>query len=175
MIDFVNQSLAILTLGSQILALTVILSALISKTVRKDALKFFKKYAFNLALIVAVASMLGSLFYSDIAHYNPCKLCWYQRIFMYPLVLLFSLALYKKDKNIVDYGLAMAIIGFLIALYHYLMQLGLVPALSCAAVGYSASCAKEFVMQFGYITIPMMALTAFGLIILLLGITKLKK
>lgn len=175
MVNFVNQSLAILTIGSQILVLTIIISTLVSKSVKKDVLNFLKKHYLKLSFFVALLATLGSLFYSDIAHFNPCKLCWYQRIFMYPLVLLFGLAIYRKDNKVTEYGLIMSVIGFLIAGYHYLMQLGFVPALSCAAVGYSASCAKEFVMQFGYITIPMMSLTAFGLIILLLGITKFKK
>src|SRR3989344_4546628 len=87
--------------------------------------------------IVALAATLGSLIYYDVLGYEPCKLCWFQRIFMYPQVLL----------------LALAIPGALVAGYHYLLQLGVAPSLPCAAVGYSVSCSERFVLQFGYITI----------------------
>ncbi len=174
MVASVNQLFGILVIGSQILVLAVFISSLLSKNIRLDIFKFLSSHALKLAFFVSLTATLGSLFYSDVAGFDPCKLCWYQRIFMYPQTVLLGLAQLKKDKNIIDYSLALSIFGFLIASYHYLMQIGWVPALNCAAIGYSASCSKEFVLQFGYITIPMMAMTAFSLIILLLGSTKLK-
>lgn len=134
--------------------------------------KVVTKNALRLALIVALTATGGSLFYSDIAGFEPCKLCWIQRIFMYPLVVLFTLGMLKKDRDIADYGLALSIIGAPIALYHYYLQRGGNPFVPCSTVGYSVSCAKTFVMSYGYITIPMMALTAFILIIILLGMSK---
>jgi len=174
-VSTINQFLGILTLASLTLMATIIICSLISKDAKRDILNFLSKRAIKLAFLIALASMVGSLFYSDIAGYSPCKLCWYQRIFMYPQVILLGLALYKKEKHIIGYSLALSLVGFIIAGYHYLMQIGWVPALNCAALGYSVSCAKEFVMQFGFITIPMMSLTAFSLMILLLITAKLKK
>ena len=116
--------------------------------------------------------MTGSLIYSDVIGYEPCKLCWFQRIFMYPQVFLLALALWKKDKNIIDYTALLSIFGAIIAGYHYLLQLGIAPDLSCGAVGYSVSCAQRFVMNFGYITLPLMAFTAFLMILTFFFIEK---
>ena len=121
-------------------------------------------HAISLAFTAAHLATLGSLTYSEILGYEPCKLCWFQRIFMYPQVLILGFALWGKHKGsraLLDTSLALSIIGAAVALYHYLMQLGIVSEGSCAAVGYSVSCAERFVMQFGYITIPFMALSAF--------------
>ena len=94
---------------------------------------------------------------------------------MYPQVILLGMAWLKKDYGIILYSLALSVIGALIAGYHYLLQIGLVPSVNCSAVGYSISCSQRFVMQFGYITIPMMSLTAFLLIIIFMAILKKKK
>jgi disulfide bond formation protein DsbB len=108
---------------------------------------------------VALTSLFGSLYYSEIVGYEPCKLCWLQRIFIYPQVLILIIALYLKDNKAVHYILWMSLFALGIASYHYLGQLGFT-SLECGLVGYSVSCAERFVMNFGYITIPMMALTA---------------
>lgn len=129
-------------------------------------LLFVQKNGMLLAFIVALTALLGSLFYSEILHYEPCKLCWYQRIFIYPQVLLLGIALWKKDRHIINYSLIFAIIGGLIALNHYILQVTGVSLLPCSAVGYSVSCSKVFVLRFGYITIPMMAFSASLLIVI---------
>lgn len=134
---------------------------------RKKQTKLFKKivsiadiYSFFLALV----STLGSLYYSEIAGFTPCKLCWFQRILMYPLVFIFFVGLRNKDKNVTKYALPFAITGTLLAAYHYFAQIGFLPQTGCLAIGYSESCSKLFFMTFGYITIPMMSLTAFLLL-----------
>ena len=129
-----------------------------------------KPYAVWFGFIVALVAMLGSLYYSDVLGYEPCKLCWYQRIAMYSQVFLFATALVKGEKsNIWSYSLVLSWIGGIIAAYHYYIQISLKPilALPCSAVGFSASCTETFVTSFGYITIPMMALSAFILLIIL--------
>lgn len=158
--SIVNQILTILVVFAQ----GIIVAIILIKPVRA----FVSKRAILFAFIVSLTATLGSLFYSEIAGYTPCKLCWFQRIFMYPQPILFAVAMWKKDKGIVKYALALSIIGGLIALYHYLLQVGVVPNGACGAVGYSVSCSQRFVMEFGYITIPMMSLTAFVYIITLL-------
>jgi len=129
--------------------------------------------------IVSLTATLGSLFFSEIAHFEPCKLCWFQRIFMYPLPILFLMALVRKETVIRIYALVLAIVGALIAAWHYFLQVGQMYNIdvekltNCSSVGYSPSCASYFFLKFGYITIPMMSLSAFVLIILILLI-KLK-
>ena len=162
LISTVNQALALLTIAGQIIVAVLIVSF---TTKRSAALNFFTKHALAFSLAVALAATLGSLFYSEIAGYEPCKLCWFQRILMYPQVILLGIAWLKKDNGIVLYSIALSSLGALIAGYQYLLQIGLAPSIGCSAVGYSVDCAQRFVMQFGYITIPMMALTAFLLII----------
>lgn len=112
------------------------------------------------AFIVTAIAVLGSLSYSDILGFEPCKLCWFQRILMYPQLIILGIGMRIKDRSAALYCLVLSMIGMAVAWYHYLMQLGFVPA-TCSTVGYSVSCAKVFTMHFGYITIPMMALTAF--------------
>lgn len=134
---------------------------------RKKQSKLFKKivnfadiYSFFLALV----STLGSLYYSEIAGFTPCKLCWFQRILMYPLVFIIFVGLRNKDRNVTKYVLPFAVTGTLLAAYHYFAQIGVLPQTGCLAIGYSESCSKLFFMTFGYITIPMMSLTAFLLL-----------
>ena len=158
----VNQIFSLLTIVGQIIMLVLIVSF---ATKRSGVLNFFAKRALAFSLAVALIATLGSLFYSEIAGYEPCQLCWWQRILMYPQVILLGMAWLKKDKDIVLYSIALSSLGALIAGYNYLLQIGLAPFIGCAAVGYSINCSQRFVMQFGYITIPMMALTAFLLII----------
>ncbi len=116
-------------------------------------------------MAVALAATLGSLFFSDVAGYEPCKLCWIQRIFMYPQVIILLIALIEKDARALVYSVALSAIGAVVAGYHYLLQLGIAPPLSCGATDYSVSCAEKVVMAFGYVTIPLMSFTAFVMIL----------
>ena len=129
-------------------------------------LNFFSRQGIKFAFIIALISTIGSLFYSEVAGFAPCTLCWYQRIFMYPQVLLWGIAWWKQEKHIADYAVSLAFVGGAIAAYHYLLALQPTAAVACATVGYSASCTQNFFLQLGYVTIPMMALTAFILIII---------
>ncbi|MBI4250324.1 disulfide bond formation protein B [Candidatus Uhrbacteria bacterium] len=122
--------------------------------------------------IIALIAMLGSLFYSEIAGYEPCKLCWLQRIFMYPQTILMALAIAWRTGVIANACGVLSGIGAFIAGYHYLLQVGVVKGVECGAVGYSVACSKVFVMNYGYITIPLMAFSAFILIFLLSIIRK---
>lgn len=132
---------------------------------------YIAHHATALSGFFALLAMLGSLYYSDIAGYNPCKFCWYQRIFMYPIVFLAITGLVKKESAM-QYIVTLSAIGAPIALYHYLLQRGVVEATDCAVVGYSASCSSTFFMEYGYITIPMMALTVFAMILVIALIGK---
>lgn len=167
LVSTVNQILAALTIVSQVASTLLAASLFLRNASLRSALGFFSKNALPISFAVALIATLGSLFYSEIAGYEPCKLCWFQRIFMYPQVIILGMALLKKDYGAAVYSIALSAIGTVIAGYHYLLQLGVAPSLPCSAVGYSVSCSQRFVMQFGYITIPMMALSAFALILLL--------
>jgi disulfide bond formation protein DsbB len=164
LINIVNKTLAVGVIGSQVFILLVIIYAFLPKKIEKIN-NFFGKNGIKLAFLVSLVAIAGSLFYSSYAGYTPCVLCWYQRIFMYPEVLILGLALYRKENHIVDYSLALAVAGLVISIYHnYIYFKGLHSTVCTTA----ESCITPYVSEFGYITIPMMALTAFLLIILFL-------
>lgn len=178
-ISFVNQVFAFATILMQSFTAIAIVYYFVCRSGQNYSIPFFRKFfkfveknGITLALVAAAAALLGSLFYSEIAGYDPCKLCWYQRIFMYSQVVVLAVALWKKERHGGMYCLALSAIGAAIAGYHYLMQIGAISSLPCSAVGYSASCSQRFVTQFGYITIPMMSFSVFVLIIVFLLLAK---
>jgi disulfide bond formation protein DsbB len=128
-----------------------------------------KNYGLKMAFIAALFATTGSLFYSEVIGYTPCKLCWFQRVFMYPQVILLFLALWKKEKNVGLYCIGLSMVGGLISIYHYLIQTKVTPAYFCSVAPGEVDCAQKVALQFGYITIPLMALTAFVMIILLVN------
>lgn len=165
--DQANVLFSILTVIGQIISLITIAVLVISWKKKKShkLLEFLNKHAIKFGFIVALVSMIGSLTYSEIIGYVPCTLCWYQRILMYPQVLLLGLALIKKDRKIYDYIISICILGISFALYQYGLQIGVAPSLICSITSPD-SCAQVQFVEFGYITIPMMSFTAFSMIFL---------
>ncbi len=164
-ITFLNTTTSWLTVFGQLFIIFVLVQLLRGKTGGK-IMTFIGRRGILIGAIVALAAMLGSLSYSDIVGYEPCHLCWWQRIFMYPQVFLLGIAGFKNTvhRQIISYyGIVLSVIGAVIAFAHYLLQRGVID-FSCEAVGYSVSCAKVFTMNLGYITIPLMAFTAFMMI-----------
>lgn len=168
--SFANIFWGVLVMVAQILSVALII-AHVSPRFRESSFgRFFKERGLLVAFVVSFLATAGSLIYSDVIGYAPCKLCWFQRICMYPQVILMGVAYFRKESFMKLYGLILSIFGAAIALYHYIGQLGLTP-LPCSAVGISVSCSERFVMEFGYITIPMMAFAAFVLIALTLSLS----
>jgi disulfide bond formation protein DsbB len=126
-------------------------------------MKFLSKYVLYLAFTQALVATLGSLFYSEVMHFTPCVLCWYQRICMYPLVVIFGVGILRKDRNVNYYVWPLIIIGWLIALYHNLLYYNILPeaAAPCAA---GVSCTTRFFAWFGFITIPLQSFIAFTIL-----------
>jgi len=124
--------------------------------------------AVGMAWVVAMLATAGSLYFSEIAHYDPCKLCWYQRIAMYPLVIILGIAVFRRDGGIRIYGRALAAIGAVIATYH--LALEWIPSLDTGACGLGPSCTVVWFRALGFISLPFLALTAFLLIFTLLSV-----
>ena len=160
----IPEILVFLTLLSDIFIGLMLVNLAIKLNIIEDLKNSLRKNSLLLAFVVSLAATLGSLFYSEILGYTPCKLCWFQRIFMYPLPIIFAIALKNKDLKIKKYTIALAIIGALIAAYHYLVQVFQFTT-SCGT-NSEIPCNLVFSFELGYITIPMMALTAFVLIII---------
>ena len=117
-------------------------------------------------LLVSV-SALGSLFFSYVMEFAPCVLCWYQRIFLFPLVLILAIGLFPFDKKVVKYALPLAIAGWLTAVYHNLLYAGFIPK-SIQPCSQGVSCTEEYINLFGFLSIPMLSLLSFSTIITLL-------
>lgn len=126
--------------------------------------KDFINIWWSLAFFQAFVAMGGSLYFSEILGFPPCILCWYQRITMYPLVLLLGLGGYLKDKMVVIYSLILTLIGSFISGYHVLLYHKIIPeALKPCAAG--VSCTTKYIEWFGFITIPLLSFCAHILII----------
>ncbi len=164
----VAEILELLTLAGGVSLLVLLVDFIIKKSKGRDLGRVWDSLSKNFilfAFIVALTSTLGSLYYSDIRGFEPCILCWWQRIFMYSQVLLFGTALIKGDRDVAKYGLAFSLIGVVLAGVHSYLQRAVLESGFCEAVGYSVSCTQNFGVSYGYITIPVMALTAFVLIV----------
>jgi len=171
-VETVKIILPILTVIGQVVIVFLVILLLAGRKRWPLVFNFTADNSYIFSFIVALTATSGSLFYSEVAGFTPCILCWYQRILMYPQVLLFGTALWKSEEKITDYTIVMSVVGAFIAGYHYLLQIGVLPELPCSAVGFSVSCAQIFTMSLGYITIPLMAFTAFVMIMLLMAVKK---
>jgi disulfide bond formation protein DsbB len=128
----------------------------------------------RLALAVASVATVGSLVYSEYFLFEPCRMCWYQRIAMYPLVPILAVGLWRRDPNVRWYVLPLAVVGFGTAVWHYLIQT--FPALSdSVSCGLGVPCNAKYVNEFGFISIPFMAGCGFLLIIALMTLAKPKE
>lgn len=128
--------------------------------------EILEDYGGWLAFIVALMATLGSLYYSEIAGFIPCRLCWYQRILMYPLVLVTLVGALRRDEYLPSYVLPLSTLGMFISGYHSLLERGVFPPPTvCSA---DVPCTISYVNYFGFITIAVMAFTAFTLITLIM-------
>lgn len=124
-----------------------------------------------LAWLIATIATLGSLFFSEVMEFAPCVLCWYQRIFIYPLVITLAIGLFPFDRSAIRYSLPLAAIGWFFALYHTLLYSGIIPE-SLEPCRQGVSCKEVYIELFGFLSIPMLSLIAFTVIIILLIILK---
>ena len=119
--------------------------------------------------LIAMAALFGSLFFSEVMGLKPCVLCWYQRIFIYPLAVLFLVGMFPLDRSVVRYTLPLAVIGLGFAIYHYLLYSGYIPE-SLQPCSEDLSCAEINLELMGFVTIPMLSIFSYSAIIALLFI-----
>jgi disulfide bond formation protein DsbB len=120
------------------------------------------------AFVVATLATVGSLYFSEVAHFEPCRLCWYQRIAMYPLVVILGIAAVRRDPGVRRYAVPLALIGALIATYHYALEW--LPWLDSGVCSATTPCTIVWFRQLGFISLPYLALSAFLLILALLWV-----
>lgn len=132
-----------------------------------------KKWILNnlvfISWIVALGAVIGSMGLSEILNLKPCALCWYQRIFMFPLAFVLGVGVYRKDDNSAYYALPLSIIGMVIAFYHTLLQWGIIKEV-ITTCSIDSSCAEPQINWFGFITIPFMSFLAFTTLTIILSV-----
>jgi len=161
----VISALAVLALVGQVLAVLLVLALLVA---RERVSRWFWGYELWAAFLVAAIATGGSLFLSDVAGFVPCEMCWYQRICMYPLSLLTLFLAVHGDNRAARYLLPFPVIGAGVSIYHLLIENHVVSTPAACQVG--AGCTVKWIDYFGYMTIPTLALTAFVLLTIFLGL-----
>lgn len=125
-----------------------------------------------LAWFLAAAATATSLFFSEVMGLPPCVLCWYQRVWLFPLILILARGLFPLDVRAAKFGLPLAVAGWLTAAYHNLLFTGVIPA-SLQPCGKGVSCTDETMRLFGFLSIPMLSLLGFTVIVgLLLAVSR---
>jgi len=137
---------------------------------RNIFLDFIDKHFLPITFLISLFASVFPLVYSEIINFLPCSLCWWQRVFMFPTLLMFGVALWDKDRRVIRYALPLVCAGFLVSIYqNFFYYFGESSNLPCDASG--VSCYQRLVLEFGgYISIPMMALTAFFALLVLLSV-----
>ena len=153
---------AVLALLANVGVVAVLVALLVRRRSRR-ARRFLvsvRPLALFLAWLVAGVAMIGSLYFSEVAHYEPCKLCWYQRIAMYPLAIILAIAVAKRDYGVRRYVVPIALIGAVISSYHYLIEW--YPNLEGnGTCSLAVPCTFVWFRRFGFVSLPYMALSGF--------------
>jgi disulfide bond formation protein DsbB len=167
-----NWLLAIGTVLLNIGALVVIISLTTTGWFTRLVHTKIQQYGMWLAFVLTLVGSGMTLYYSEILLVDPCGLCWLQRAFLYPQVILFAVALYAKDKSVALYSMALSAVGAMIALYHHYVQMGGADLFPCPAVMEAVDCADKTFLLFGYITFPFASLSLFVIVLLLMFVVR---
>lgn len=168
LIEQTNYLLALGTIALQVVIAGVLIDHFVYKGKYLGAL--IVQYAYPAVFLFAFVGSILTLVYSEVFGFIPCGLCWLQRVFLYPLVVIFGIAIFTKDRAAALYGIALSAVGALVALYQHYLQMGGSEFIACPVAGGGADCARRYVFEFGYVTFPMMSLTLFVFIIAILYI-----
>ena len=162
-------ALAVLGVAGQVLAGLFIVVVLAAGAGLPGPLRAIRNalwgYELWAAFVVAAIATGGSLFFSEIAHFVPCELCWYQRICMYPLSILTLFLAYHGDHRAARYLQPLPVVGAGVSIYHLLIENKVINEPTQCLISSPAGCATKWINEFGYITIPTLALTGFVLLI----------
>lgn len=170
-VETLNYFLALGTLLLQIVTFVLLVSyfspALVPASSQIN--EWLGKRGLLIAFVATLGGLLMTLFYSDVLGFEPCPLCWWQRIFLYPQVILFGYVLCRRGlhkRAAVDFSIALSILGAGVALYQHALQMFGEGSLPCPATG--VSCAQRILFEFGYITFPLMAFSLFAFLIVVM-------
>lgn len=129
--------------------------------------QFIQKNALYGAFAVSLMAIVGSLYFSEIANFPPCVLCWYQRVAIYPIAVIIGVAIYKKNREILFPAFILSAGGWLVGLFHNLLYYEILPEAAAPCVA-GISCTTKFIEWFGFVTIPLLAFAGSTMIFVLL-------
>jgi len=173
--ELLNKIFSVLSIFAIVLSILIIFVFLFRSS-ENNLIKGIKNIIIEnhvlFAWTIASLASIGSLFYSEISGFVPCTYCWYERIAMYPLVLVLGVGIFLKSKESWIFGFPLAGIGLIITIYHY--QLQIFPDQNSISCSTDVSCTGTWIMEFGFVTMPFMALSTFLLISVLLLLPNIK-
>lgn len=159
----------ILGVGTLLLQLCTLALFVMYFTWRGEQLtRFLGRYGLHIAFLLTLGVTAMTLFFSEVVGFVPCGLCWFQRIFLFPQVVILGIALWQKRHDVADYIIGLSIPGAVIALYQHYLQMGGSELVACPTAGAGVDCAKRLLFELGYITFPLMSATAFLFLIALM-------
>ena len=158
-VDQMSLFTALLALGA--LAVTIVVVVVGATAAGRRRLHGLRADALRMAFSVAAVSTVGSLWFSEVGGFLPCELCWYQRIAMYPLVVILGAAAWRGDPDPRWRVLPMSLVGMALSAYHYQLQLFPDQGSSC---DIAAPCTQQWVDEFGFVSIPFMAFCGFAVV-----------
>jgi len=168
-----TRFLATATIAGQVAAvglLALLVAALLARRSPSSRVRVLAQRLSTVSLqaagLVVLGGVFGSLYLSDVMHLPPCLLCWWQRLLLYPQALVLGIGIWFRDRHAARYTLALSLVGAGVAIYHILLQTGVGLLAPCGG-GELVSCTSIQILEYGYITIPVMSLTAFALVSLL--------
>lgn len=173
MTETAQTLVTLISIGGILLQIDLlVLIALYLKDKNGKWIVWVRRHALKIAFAVALAGTLGSLVMSEIIGFPPCKLCWIQRAFLFPQVVILAAALFVHDRYVTLFAFALTVIGWLTAVYQVLSQATGISIAECTAVG--GECSKVYFTEFGYITIPVLSLTIFSYLLIIYWIKGVK-
>lgn len=155
----------LLAIGGIIVMLTTIV-LIYDLNTRRRLQNLLQAWGLLVVFIASMGASVMSLIYSEIFGIVPCGLCWFERIMLYPQVLLLGTALYYKDKLAPRYGIVLSVSGLIISLYHHWIQMGGTQFVKCPAAG-AVDCAKRFFFEFDFMTFPLLSAILFAFLIVI--------
>ena len=174
-VETLNYFLSLGTLGMEIVTVGLVVLLLTHKKVHSldENATLLSRWGLWIGFLVAIVGVAMTLFYSEVLGFAPCGLCWLQRVCLYPQVVIFGIAAWKKDRGAALYSIALSVLGAIVALYNHYLQMGGTDIIPCPATrvnaaGITADCAQRFLFEFGYITFPFMSFSLFAFIIVLM-------
>ena len=166
MIETIQQINFLLALGG-IGTLVITLVLLFDLFNQRKLSTYVTSWGLSVAFLVTLGATSMTLVYSEIFGLIPCGFCWFERIALYPQVIVLAVSLWYRDTSVARYGIALSSFGLVVSLYHHYLQMGGSQFIKCPLAGTGADCAKRFMFEFDFMTFPLLAAILFAFLIVL--------